>query len=554
MLSTLYIENIAVIEKTNIEFSKGLNVLTGETGAGKSIIIDSINAVTGHRTSKDIIRTGSESAFVCATFTDVDADILKKAEEMGFKSDDGTLIFSRELSLNGRSVCRINDRPATVTTLKELGINLINIHGQHESLELMQSDSHINYIDNYADIAKEKEDYYNSYKELCKLKKQLNENGGDEEKRLYDIDLLTFQVDEIDNASLTIGEDEELANEKKLLQNSEKIRTYLDKAKSVLSGYGVSEGACNLVDEASTNLIKASNFYEEAEDISNRLSDLSYTLSDISGEIDYLIDNLEFDPSRLEEIELRLDEIYKLKRKYGNSIEEILEYRDNASIRLDNLLNYDKNMAQLKERYNSLLEKAVEKAEKLTTLRRKAGEEFSKKVQEEMCFLDMPNVRIFVSMEETPLTSTGKDKVEILISANPGETPKPVSKIASGGELSRMMLAIKTVLSASDIVDTLIFDEVDTGISGKASRKVGLKLKEVSKNRQVICVTHQVQIASLGDSHHLIRKNVKDGRTFTDVVTLDHDGRVDELSRIMGGIEITDSTRKLAEEMLSENN
>ena len=554
MLSTLYIENIAVIEKTNIEFSKGLNVLTGETGAGKSIIIDSINAVTGHRTSKDIIRTGSESAFVSATFTCIDSNILKKAEEMGFKSDDGTLILSRELSLNGRSVCRINDRPTTVTTLKELGINLINIHGQHESLELMQSDSHINYIDNFADIAKEKEDYYTSYKELCKIKKQLNENGGDRDKRLYEIDLLTFQVNEIDNASLVAGEDEELANEKKLLQNSEKIRTYLDKAKSVLSGYGVSEGACNLVDEASTNLIKASNFYEEAEDISNRLSDLSYTLSDISAEIDDLIDNLEFDPSRLEEIEQRLDEIYKLKRKYGNTIEEILEFRDNASTRLDNLLNYDKNMAQLKERYNNLLDKAVKKAENLTNLRQKAGEEFSARVQKEMSFLDMPNVRIFVSMEETPLTSTGKDKVEILISANPGETPKPVSKIASGGELSRMMLAIKTVLSASDIVDTLIFDEVDTGISGKASRKVGLKLKEVSKNRQVICVTHQVQIASLGDSHHLIRKNVKDGRTFTDVVTLDHNGRVDELSRIMGGIEITESTRKLAEEMLSENN
>ena len=554
MLSTLYIENIAVIEKTNIEFSKGLNVLTGETGAGKSIIIDSINAVTGHRTSKDIIRTGSENAFVSATFTNVDLNILKKAEEMGFKSDDGTLILSRELSLNGRSVCRINDRPATVTTLKELGINLINIHGQHESLELMQSDSHINYIDNYADIAKEKEDYYSSYKELCKLKKLLNDNGSDEEKRLYDIDLLTFQVYEIDNASLTIGEDEELANEKKLLQNSEKIRTYLDKAKSVLSGYGVSEGACNLVDEASTSLIKASNFYDEAEDISNRLSDLSYTLSDISTEISDLIDNLEFDPSRLEEIELRLDEIYKLKRKYGNTIEEILEYRDNAAIRLDKLLNYDKNMAELKEKYNNLLEKAVEKAEKLTVLRKKAGEEFSQKVQEEMSFLDMPNVRIFVSMEETPLTSTGKDKVEILISANPGETPKPVSKIASGGELSRMMLAIKTVLSASDMVDTLIFDEVDTGISGKASRKVGLKLKEVSNNRQVICVTHQAQIASLGDSHHLIRKNVNDGRTFTDVITLDHKGRVDELSRIMGGIQITDSTRNLAEEMLNNPN
>lgn len=550
MLSTLYIENIAVIEKTNIDFTQGLNVLTGETGAGKSIIIDSINAVTGHRTSKDIIRTGSDSAYVSATFTDVSVEIMDKVMDMGFTAEDNTLIFSRELSLNGRNTCRINNRPATVSTLKELGINLINIHGQHESLELMQSDSHIIYIDNYGNLSSLKEDYYNSYKELIKLKKLLNSKGGDESQRLYEIDLLSFQIDEIDNASLSIGEDESLNEEKKILQNSEKIRSFLEKAKDNLSGYSGGDSACNLVDQASTNLIKASNFYDEAEGLSNRLSDLSYSLQDISVEINDLIDNLEFNPSRLEEIEIRLDEIYKLKRKYGSTIEEILTYRDNAEARLNELVNFDKNMAEAKEKYDTLLAETYEKSVVLTNARQKAGQEFTYKVQEEMKFLDMPNVRISVSIEETPLSSTGKDKVEILISANPGETPKPVSKIASGGELSRMILAIKTVLSESDIVDTLIFDEVDTGISGKASRKVGLKLKEVANNRQVICVTHQVQIASLGDSHHLIRKNIKDDRTFTDVTTLDRQGRIDELARIMGGIDITENTKKLAEEML----
>lgn len=552
MLSTLYIENIAVIEKTNIDFTKGLNVLTGETGAGKSIIIDSINAVTGHRTSKDIIRTGSDSAFVSANFTNISKEIKEKVIDLGFQVDDDTLILSRELSLNGRNTCRINDRPTTVSTLKEIGIELINIHGQHESLELMSPESHINYIDNFAELSSVIDDYNVSFKELKKLNKLLKENGGDESQRLYEIDLLTFQVDEINNASLTVGEEEELQNEKKLLQNSEKIRQYLDKSKSILSGYN-GGNACEMVDEASTNLIKASNFLEEAEDVSNRLSDLSYALQDISAEISDLIDELEFNPSRLEEIEIRLDEIYKLKRKYGNSIEEILEYGEKAQKKLTKLLNYDKDMAEAKEQYEKLYDITLEKAENLTSLRKRAGKEFSHRVEEEMKFLDMPNVRITVSIEQSPLYSKGKDKVEILISANPGETPKPVSKIASGGELSRMMLAIKTVLSESDTIDTLIFDEVDTGISGKASRKVGLKLKEVSKNRQVICVTHQVQIASLADNHNLIRKNVKGDRTFTDVITLDYNGRIEELARIMGGIEITENTKKLAEEMLNNN-
>jgi DNA repair protein RecN (Recombination protein N) len=335
-----------------------------------------------------------------------------------------------------------------------------------------------------------------------------------------------------------------------VLQNSEKIRSYLDGAKNLLSGYG-DGNACDLVDEASTSLIKASNFYEQAEDLSNRLADLSYTLQDIAGEISELCDDLEFNPMRLEEIEERLDQIYKLKRKYGSTIEEILEFRDKAYSRLTELQNYDINMANAKEEYKVLLAQTQEKADNLTALRKKYGKEFSHKVQEEMKFLDMPNVRIFVSIEETELSPRGKDKVEILISANPGESPKPVSKIASGGELSRMMLAIKNVLSQSDTIDTLIFDEVDTGISGKASMKVGMKLREVSQSRQVLCVTHQVQIASLAENHLLIRKNFQENRTFTDVITLDRAGRIDELARIMGGIEITENTRKLAEEMLN---
>ena len=552
MLNSLYIENIAVIEKTNIDFSQGLNALTGETGAGKSIIIDSINAVTGHRTSKDIIRTGAEKAFVAATFTNVNEEILNKASELGFESEDGSLIFSRELSLNGRSSCRINSRPATLAVLKELGINLINIHGQHESLELMQSESHINYIDNFAEISEVVADYYSSYKELKKLEKLLNTSKTDESRRLYEIDLLNFQVDEINNAALEIGEDEALEDERRLLENGEKIVSLLKKATSTLSGYG--EGnACDLVDEASSYLIKASALYEEADDVSNRLADLSYTLQDISAEISGMVDELDLNPLRLDEVEERLDEIYKLKRKYGSTIEEILEFRDEADQKLAELQNYDANMANAKQEYEKLLKLTNKKAENLTKLRYKSGEEFSKRVQTEMKFLDMPNVRIFVSIEETPLSPKGKDKVEILISANPGETPKPVTKIASGGELSRMMLAIKTVLSESDTIDTLIFDEVDTGISGKAAMKVGMKLREVAKNRQVLCVTHQVQIASLAENHLLIRKNFKEDRTFTDVISLDREGRINELSRIMGGIEITENTRKLAAEMLDNN-
>ncbi|MBQ9673852.1 MAG: DNA repair protein RecN [Ruminococcus sp.] len=552
MLNSLYIENIAVIEKTNIDFSQGLNALTGETGAGKSIIIDSINAVTGHRTSKDIIRTGAEKAFVAATFTNVNEEILNKASELGFESEDGSLIFSRELSLNGRSSCRINSRPATLAVLKELGINLINIHGQHESLELMQSESHINYIDNFAEISEVVADYYSSYKELKKLEKLLNTSKTDESRRLYEIDLLNFQVDEINNAALEIGEDEALEDERRLLENGEKIVSLLKKATSTLSGYG--EGnACDLVDEASSYLIKASALYEEADDVSNRLADLSYTLQDISAEISGMVDELDLNPLRLDEVEERLDEIYKLKRKYGSTIEEILEFRDEADQKLAELQNYDANMANAKQEYEKLLKLTNKKAENLTKLRYKSGEEFSKRVQTEMKFLDMPNVRIFVSIEETPLSPKGKDKVEILISANPGETPKPVTKIASGGELSRMMLAIKTVLSESDTIDTLIFDEVDTGISGKAAMKVGMKLREVAKNRQVLCVTHQVQIASLAENHFLIRKNFKEDRTFTDVISLDREGRINELSRIMGGIEITENTRKLAAEMLDNN-
>jgi DNA repair protein RecN (Recombination protein N) len=549
MLSTLYIENIAVIEKTEINFTKGLNALTGETGAGKSIIIDSINAVTGHRTSKEIIRTGADSAFVSATFTDVSDEIIEMAENLGYKCEDKTLIFSRELSLNGRNTCRINSRPATVATLKELGIYLINIHGQHESLELMQGDTHINYIDNFAEINYAVKEYYDVYKELKKVEKLLKSSQQDESQRLYEIDLLRFQVEEIDNASLEVGEDESLGDEKRVLQNSEKIRTFFDKAKNALSGYGA-VNACDLVDDASTNLIKASNLFEQAEDVSNRLADLSYSLQDISNEITSLTEELEFSPTRLEEIEERLDLIYKLKRKYGSTIEEILEFRDNAFTRLKELENYDINISNAKEQYRELLAQTKEKAEMLTALRIKSGKAFSDKVQAEMKYLDMPNVKIIVSIEETELTPKGKDKVEILISANPGEAPKPVSKIASGGELSRMMLAIKTVLSQSDTIDTLIFDEVDTGISGKASMKVGMKLREVSNSRQVLCVTHQVQIASLAENHLLIRKNFVNNKTFTDVVSLDRNGRINELARIMGGIEITENTKKLAEEML----
>lgn len=554
MLQTLYIENIAVIEKTSIDFSTGLNVLTGETGAGKSIIIDAINAIMGQRTSKDIIRTGEQSAFVSAQFENINNEVISKLEELGFSDDDGVLILQRTLNSSGKSSCKINGRPATVSMFKELSKYLINIHGQHESYELFSPETHIDYIDSYGKSSELLAEYKENYKEYKILKKKLNEANTDESERLKEIDLLSFQVQELNDADVKLGEEEALEAERTSLMSFEKIFSLLNEAKMLLSGNESFDGGVEAVDSACSNIQKAAEYNSEYESLSDTLSDVYYNLKDCAENISDAIDNLESDPQRLEEIEERLDLLNRLSRKYNCPCDDLIPFAENMQSRLDELVNFDKNRDELIGAVENAENLTMQSAQKLSKHRKKVALDFAKKVKDEMSFLNMPNVELVPQFEITEFNPKGIDKVELLISANPGETPRPVAKIASGGELSRMMLAIKTVLSASDTVDTLIFDEVDTGISGSAAEKVGLKLKQVSENSQLLCVTHQAQIAALADHHYLICKQVDDGRTFTDVSILDHNGRVNELARIIGGVNITAAALTHAESMLNEYN
>ena len=548
MLQTLYIENIAVIEKSAIDFSSGLNVLTGETGAGKSIIIDAINAIMGQRTSRDIIRTGASSAFVSAQFDNVNAAVRRKLEEFGFESDEDELLLQRTLSASGKSTCKINGRPATAAMLREIAAGLINIHGQHESYELFSPETHIDYIDRYGRLIPALEDYKEKYKRYLILQKKLNEANSDESSRLSEIDLLSFQSKELFDADIQIGEEEALDSERSALMNFEKLSSLLNRAHMLLSGEDNS--GCELVDMAANAMQNAANYSADYEEISNTLTDVYYNLRDCAELVSDALDNLESDPERLEEIEERLDLINRLTRKYNCTADELPALAEQMQSRLGELLNYDRNRDELIAACKAAREEAEQSALALSNNRRKTAAEFAEKVKAEMSFLNMPNVELVPYFEESALSPKGMDKMELLISANPGETPRPVAKIASGGELSRMMLAIKTVLAGTDTVDTLIFDEVDTGISGSAAEKVGLKLREVSSECQVLCVTHQAQIAALADHHYLIKKQVEQGRTFTEVQPLDYDGRVNELARIIGGVNITDAARSHAEDML----
>lgn len=550
MLQTLYIENIAVIEKTSIDFTGGLNVLTGETGAGKSIIIDAINAIMGQRTSRDIIRTGEKSAFVSAQFEDVGKTAEKTLAELGFEAEDGVLVLQRTLSANGKSVCKINGRPATVSMLKSLSRSLINIHGQHESYALFSPETHIDYIDSYGGCEELLNSYKEKYNDYIILSKKLSRANSDESERLREIDLLQFQTRELFDADVRPGEEEELEAERTVLINFEKISSLLNKAKLMLDGDD-SNGGIESLDIASNAMQAAAEYNDEYSGISETLTDIYYNLRDISESIADAVDNLEGDPQRLEEIEERLDLLNRLTRKYNCSVDELPELAEKAQARLEELLNYDKNRDGLIKACAEAEKQALDAASRLSRRRREAAKDFADRVREEMSFLNMPNVTLVPSFEETGLNPKGTDKVELLISANPGEAPRPVAKIASGGELSRMMLAIKTVLASADEVDTLIFDEVDTGISGSAAEKVGLKLREVSGSCQVLCVTHQAQIAALADTHLLISKQVDGGRTFTAVTPLSRDERVKELARIIGGVNITQAALSHAEDMLN---
>ena len=552
MLDTLYIENIAVIEKTTICFENGFNIMTGETGAGKSIVIDSINCVMGGRTSKDLIRTGCQKAVVTAEFSQIPQECYKVLSDFGLSyEEEDSLIMSREIHSTGRSSCRINGVPVPLNVLKAISPILINIHGQHESYELISDSRHLGYLDSmgsYQDVLQQYKDEYAKYKNYKKI---LEENATDEAQRIREADILSYQVEELRNAQLKVGECDELTAEKLKLSNGEKIRSALANTKMLLDGRDF-KGACELADDASSALSSVSSYMPQAEKLAARLTDSYYELRSISEDIEALIDEADIDPYRLNEIEERLDLLYKLKRKYGDSEEEMLEFLDKSEKRLFQLENYENTLKQAQKDYDSALEKVSKLAKILKDKRIETGKIFKEEVERELAFLNMKGVKIEVSVEKSSLTEKGWDKVEFLISSNPGEPPKPVSKIASGGELSRMMLAIKTVLSKNDITGTLIFDEVDTGISGSASQKVGMKLKQVSENKQVICITHQPQIAALADVHFLIKKSTDGERTYTKVDKLDDESRIQSLAALIGGAEVGTTALKHAKKLIED--
>ena len=497
-----------------------------------------------------MIRTGASSAFVSAEFTNLSEKALAVIDEAGFELEDGELLIQREISTTGKNKCRINGRPATVSTLKEIGVQLINIHGQHESYELMSPELHISYIDKLAGLESEIEAYQEVYKKYKKLSAELKKATVDESERERKIDLLKYQIDELEDADLRDGEYEELNEQKAVLQNSEKIIEAIMSSRALMNGDEESSGVLENLQEINSQLSDISEYMSEVEPINSRIESAIYELEDCLSELTGLTDLVDTDGGSLDSIEERLDLIYTLGKKYGSTIKEMLDFLDKAKKELNALVMYDENREALIKECDKAYKEAEKLAKALSEKRRATSSEFADKVCEEMAFLDMPNVKLVVVQEKCELNSLGCDNIEFLISTNPGEPPKPISKIASGGELSRMMLAVKNVLSDKDDIDTLIFDEVDTGISGSAAQKVGLKLREVSKSRQVLCVTHLAQIAAMGNSHFKISKSVRDEKTFTKVEELDHEGRKQELARIIGGTEMTKASLDYAEEML----
>lgn len=552
MLSELYIENIAVIEKSNINFADGLNALTGETGAGKSIVIDSIGAVLGFRTSRELIRTGAEKALVTALFTDISDRVRQSLANLGFDSDS-ELLISREITLSGKNNCRINGKVATVSMLKDLGKLLINIHGQHESYELMSPDLHIRYIDELGNLSGLLNEYREAFDEYKSLEHELKKKRFDEQERSRKIDILCFQIDELQGADITVGERDELMEKRTALSNVERISEALSTAIFRLGGdMGEGSPALSLLDDASSDLASASRYHGKVEEVSERLSNLTYELRDVYSECEDILSDLDADPELLDNIEQRLDTLNTLSKKYGSTEEEMLGFLKDAQDELDTLMNFEEHYENLRNDMERAHAKASALAERLSEKRRETSARFCESVSDEMHFLDMPNAVLAVDQKSCELYELGSDTIEFLISANVGEPPKPVAKIASGGELSRMMLAIKTVLSETDPTDTLIFDEVDSGVSGSAAERIGMKLKEVSKGTQVLCVTHLPQIAAQAENHFKITKRTDDGRTFTSVDLLSEQGRVEELARIMGGVTVTDSARDYARDLINK--
>ena len=547
MLSLLHIENIAVIEQSDISFNKGFNVLTGETGAGKSIVIDAISAILGERAYRDMIRTGTNKAAVRAVFTDVPE--LPWFEENGVEYDSETVI-QREVHLDGKNVCRVNGSLVSVSILRKLGIQLINIHGQHDSASLFDESNHLQFLDDFADNEDLRRDYEEKYQAVADLRREIQRLTMDEGEKLRRMETLRYQIQEITQAQLEAGEDEELEERRKLLQNAEKLSNGMDAAVECLYGGDDTDGAAALLMQAERELQRLSRYTSAFEKLHEQVADLMYQVQDAAEEVKSARDDLSYSADELEQIESRLDVIHKLRRKYGATCADILEYLQQAEQEQDEIEFADDHMERLKDKCDKAEKIAWDAALALRQNRMEKAQEMEIRILEELSQLDMPRVQFACQFIQQEMAANGADSVAFYMSANAGEALKPMSKVASGGELARIMLAMKNVLAQKDKVSTLIFDEVDTGVSGRAAQKVAEKLRSVSVNKQVLCVTHLPQIAALGDTHMLIAKSERDGRTYTTVTPLDFEGRKLELARIMGGAKITETTLESAAEML----
>ena len=547
MLSLLHIENIAVIECADISFDSGFNILTGETGAGKSIVIDAISAILGERAYRDMIRTGTTKASVRAVFTDVPE--FEWFSENGVEYDPETII-QRDVYLDGKNVCRVNGTLVTVTILRKLGLQLINIHGQHDSASLFDENNHLSFLDAFANNESLRQRYAEEYEKVAKIRREIDRMTMDESEKLRRMETLRYQIEEISKAELVAGEDDELEARRKVLQNAEKLSDGIHAAVECLYGSDDADGAASLLADAERELSRLSRYTEVYEPLRERIADLMYQVQDVAEEARDARDDLSYSADELEKIEARLDVIHRLRRKYGVTCADILEYLDKATRELDDIEFADDHLARLKDKLDKTETSAWAAAQELRKNRKLAAQELAARILSELAQLDMPRVQFSCEFTELELTPNGADATAFYMSANAGEALKPMSKVASGGELARIMLAMKNVLAEQDQVSTLIFDEVDTGVSGRAAQKVAEKLRSVAKSKQVLCVTHLPQLAALADTHLLIAKEERAGRTYTTVEPLDLEGRKRELARIIGGANITETTLKSAEEML----
>lgn len=551
MLKTLDIENIAVIEKAQIEFSAGFNVLTGETGAGKSIVVDSINAILGERTSRELVRNGADFAFVSALFTDINDTVKDKLSELGYiPEDDNSLLLTRRISSDGKSACKINGRPATVSVLREVGDTLVNIHGQHDSQSLLNPDCHYKFIDMLSGGSELIENYKSAFSEFIHIRRRLKQLTAQAEKNDNNTELLDFQINELENADIKVGETEKLTARKKILDNADGALEAYNAVLSTLSGDDENAGVKLSLASVANEIEKYSDVSDDTAKAYSLLQNIDDELETVKSLVENAAQSLDYDPDEKEKIEERLDQLYRLGKKYGGTEEAMLENLEKFKAQRAAINTDEEELEKLTEEYDSSFDKVQKLAGELSDLRKQTALKFENDVKAQLEFLDMPKISFKVNFEKGILSSAGIDKIEFLISTNPGEPPKPLAKIASGGELSRIMLAIKNILAYNDTVDTLIFDEIDTGVSGRASVKIGMKLKSVSKNTQVITVTHSAQIAAFADTHFLIQKDYEKERTYTKVTALDFENRKYELARIMGGLQITDALLEGAEEML----